>query len=210
MNIESLLFWIALIVFLLGILRIKKAANKHGYSATPYLNTKAEQNFYNQLVRKLPSEVTVCCKVRLADLCYPTNRKNISAFNQISRKHIDFVLIEQVSSKVICAIELDDRSHNSKSAQHRDSVKNYALKSAGINLIRVKASKSYRKPIDAIVESLEVNMCKKTEKLNEHNQNCPVCSSTEYELIEMKGWNKGKSYNLCSKCGHSTEPAKLA
>lgn len=210
MNAESLLVWIALIIIVLGFLKVKKAVKKNGFSAIPYLNTKAEQNFYSQLVRKLPGEVTVCCKVRLADLCHPTNRKNISAFNQISRKHIDFVLIEQATSKVVCAIELDDRSHNSKSAQQRDSVKNYALKSAGVNLVRVKASKSYRKPIEAILDSLEVNMCNKIDMLNEHDQNCPVCSSTEYKLIEMKGWNKGKSYSLCSKCGHSTEPVKLA
>lgn len=35
------------------------------------------------------------------------------------------------------AIELDDKSHNSSHASKRDQAKNFALASAGVNLVRV-------------------------------------------------------------------------
>ena len=145
---------LGLVIVVKSILQKKKKKIGGKFVAIPFLNTKAEQNFFVQLKRQLPDNIHLVSKVRLADLCKPDNPKNIVGFNKVARKHIDFVLIEQASSKVIAAIELDDKSHQKRDAIRRDKDKNYALSSAGIKLFRVKTTKHYGKPIDEILSYL--------------------------------------------------------
>ncbi len=201
------------LVILLGLLIVIGGKGKvrskisGSFKAIPYLNTKAEQNFFMQLERKLPDHLYIACKVRLADLCKPDNHKNITAFNKISKKHVDFVLVSKGTSKVVCAIELDDKSHQSKSAVKRDNEKSYALQSAGISLHRVKAGRGYSKSIDAILLNLQAGQ-EKTISAKEVSKECPRCSG-DMELIKMKLLNRGKGYYLCENCGYNTEPKKL-
>lgn len=132
----------AIFIFYIFLLR-KKSANKFKYQPIPYINSKSEQNFFAQLIKIVPTEQYLLCKVRLADICKPVDPKNIVAFNKISRKHLDFVVVNKVTSKIICAIELDDKSHFSKSSMKRDLEKNRALDSSKIKLFRVKTTRSY-------------------------------------------------------------------
>lgn len=188
------------------------------YESRKYLNTKAEQNFVNQFLRVLPEQYLLSCKVRLGDITQPRNRKDIAAFNSVSRKHIDFVITEKETSKIIACIELDDSSHNRRSAQKRDNVKNRALKESDINLIRVKNSRTYSKALlDNIVNQLSNNGA----EIN----NEPMPSSTGYTektkcskcnanlvRVDMKFPNKGNHFYKCTnkKCSFRTEPEKSA
>ena len=70
--------------------------------------------------------------------------ENRQAFhNKIDRKHIDFVLCDPQTMAPVAAVELDDKSHQSASAQKRDADKNKACHDAGLPLLRFPARKSY-------------------------------------------------------------------
>ena len=118
------------------------------YELTGPLLTNAEISFYAALRKAVAGQHEVHLKVRIADVMTP--RKNPTkgawqkAFNKISRKHFDFVLCEKNNTTVVCAIELDDRSHNTARAQARDELVEDACWSAGLPLIRFPAKRGYR------------------------------------------------------------------
>jgi hypothetical protein len=65
------------------------------------------------------------------------------AFNSISSKHIDFVICDKTNFKPICAIELNDKSHQRKSRRLRDEFITKAFVSANVPLEFITARRSY-------------------------------------------------------------------
>lgn len=215
-NIDSLLPLLVGFVMVILASRLKVFKRKRNISGSfkpiPFLNTKAEQNFFVQFNRLLPDQYYLVAKVRLADLCKPENAKNIVAFNKIARKHIDFVLIERSSSKVICCIELDDKSHQRKDSQRRDRDKDYSLREAGITLHRVKIARNYTKTILNIVEKCSVKEIAHQKETNGPNfmvnplslNTCPRCKSSDYKTVKMKWPNKGREFQKCNNCTYKS------
>lgn len=119
----------------------------YAYQKNDYLLSKAERSFFGVLQQAAADNYLVFAKVRVADVLAPMNTKDRStwqkAFNAISAKHFDFILCEPGDCSIQFAVELDDASHNTKKAQKRDGFLNEACNSAGLELIRVKASNSY-------------------------------------------------------------------
>jgi very-short-patch-repair endonuclease len=81
--------------------------------------------------------------VRIADLLavvglIPESSEWWRSFNQIAKKHVDFVVCARSSMKALVIIELDDRSHASKKAQKRDNLVNEAFKQANLPIIRMR------------------------------------------------------------------------
>lgn len=108
------------------------------YEAKPLL-TKREYAFYRLLKREADArQLLICPKVGLKDLMEVTNRKNFfKYFRKISQKHVDFVICDK-NLQVLFAIELDDKSHDTKDAQKRDLFKDQAFKAAKIPLKRIR------------------------------------------------------------------------
>lgn len=192
--------------------KIKKRSIRGRFKSNGFLNTKAEQNFFTQLSRKLPEDCKLMCKVRLADLCLPENHKNVTGFNKIARKHVDFVVIDSFSSKVLYAIELDDKSHLKMDAIRRDKEKDYALKSSGIALYRIKATRNYSGAIDKMLRQISGEDKKEAVEgvINNsgNGKRCPRCNE-EMVVVRMKLFNRGKGYYLCNFCRFNTEPAPI-
>ena len=158
----SIAFVLIILLSKAKVVRVKKGLLQKvtgaQYKSTQYLCTKTEQNFFKQLMRKLPlDKYYISSKVRLADLTIPINRKNIALFNKVAKKHVDFVICNREDSSIVACIELDDSSHNSKSAKKRDSEKNIALTDANIALFRVKTSRNYSEKIHQIMNFLGCN-----------------------------------------------------
>ena len=109
--------------------------------------TPAEQSFFGVLKLLVQDRYMVFPKVNLNDVVFirkgtePGMRQSI--FNQISRKHLDFLIADPQSLAPICAIELDDSSHQLASSSQRDQIKNKALNDAGLRLIRFPVKPSY-------------------------------------------------------------------
>lgn len=108
------------------------------------LLTPAELAFFRALEPLVTPSYAVFSKVRLADLFdVRAGRGRQAAFNQISAKHVDFVLCDPATSKVLAAIELDDRSHQRPDRAERDRFVNNLFAANHLPLIRVPVARSY-------------------------------------------------------------------
>lgn len=134
-------------------LLIARKLTSHRRGPLPYqsratLLTPAEQSFYAALRLAADEKSAIFAKVRLADLLEVQpglpRPEHFRAFNRISAKHVDFVLCDHVTSRLLCAIELDDSSHVRRDRQHRDRFLNDALSAAGIPLLRIPAQRNHR------------------------------------------------------------------
>lgn len=103
----------------------------------------AELSFFKVLQNVVGQSVLICPKVRLADILKPIEKQNYqTALNKISRKHVDFVLCDPVTTKIIGVIELDDKSHDRSDRVVRDTFVDGAFAAAGIQIIHFKANVS--------------------------------------------------------------------
>jgi hypothetical protein len=112
------------------------------------LNTPAEQTFLLALQQIIDGDrYLINGKTRLADLI-KVERQQWGAqwqtqFNRISRKHVDFVILERSSSRIIGVIELDDSSHQRSDRRERDSFVDQALARAGIPILHYPCLREY-------------------------------------------------------------------
>lgn len=126
--------------------------DSQNYAKIGPLFTPAERSFLGVLEQAVSNNYRIFGKVRVADVlktkANPSRSAWQTAFNKIAAKHFDFVLCNISTMEVICVIELDDKSHNSKKTQVRDLFLNNACEGADLKLVRFKAQKSYQ--IDAV------------------------------------------------------------
>lgn len=143
---------IAIIAFVgLAILKARLGDDDSRPVTYPYerrsgLFTAAEAHFLLALRQASPG-MDVFGKVRLEDVIAVerglSQSERQAARNRISQRHLDFVLTDPRSTRVLLAVELDDASHASPRARKADAFKDGALRAAGVPLLRVRASGSY-------------------------------------------------------------------
>ena len=152
---------IAFIVLTLVILFIKtsqqgRSSPQHSYNKIDSLFTPAERSFLGVLNQAIEDNAFVFGKVRVADVLEPAKgtlrKKWQSAFNKINSKHFDFVLCDKNDLSVLCVIELNNKSHNSKKRKDRDKFLTAACESAVLPLIQIPAQAGYN--IDEIRQTL--------------------------------------------------------
>jgi len=108
------------------------------------LMSPAELAFFAVLEPIVRSSCMVSSKVRLADLFdVRQERGQQAAFNKIVGKHIDFVLTDYQTSRILCGIELDDSSHNRPDRIERDNFVNELFAANHLPLIRVPVAWTY-------------------------------------------------------------------
>jgi len=188
------------------------------YQKAGELFSPAERSFLGVLNQAVGDDAKIFGKVRVADVVAPIKGLSRSdwqkAFNKISGKHFDFILCSNDDLSVICAIELDDKSHQKKSRQRRDEFLNRACKAADVPLVQVPAKSSY--VIDEIrqlvtphlgIKELQIQEPKtSTQQAREESKLCPKCSSTMTMRVAKRGANVGKQFWACSaypKCRHT-------
>ena len=84
-------------------------------------------------------------KVRMGDIITCTDAEWRAGWGpKISAKHIDFVLINTITTEIIAGIELDDSTHRTNRDRiERDIFVNKAFKVAEIPLLRIPVQKFY-------------------------------------------------------------------
>lgn len=224
----SLLFFIVIVL-----LRIKTRTRKniHPYQRLNALFTPAERSFYGVLIQAVDDDALIFGKVRVADVLTPQRStvKGVwqTAFNKISAKHFDFVLCRKDDLTFLCAIELDDRSHNNAKRQLRDVFLEQACESATFPLIRFPAKSAYkvsdvREAVSAFLISdqtagaastlsVEPRASSEANKLNTvdqadsnfalqavHKKVCPKCTSEMKLRVAKKGDSVGNKFWGCS------------
>lgn len=203
-------------------------SNDFPYQKIDTLFSPAERSFLGVLNQAIGEQVQIFGKVRVADVMTPKNGMNHSewqkAFNKISRKHFDFLVCDKKDLSVLCVIELDDKSHNSKKRQERDTFLKGACNSAGLSLIQIPAQATYSineirqlfasfLPAETTknleddpgsVSTLETTVSKIYEA--QVKKLCPKCSSELVKKVAKKGKNTGNEFWACSsfpKCRHT-------
>ncbi len=108
--------------------------------------TNTELKFFNELNLLVNNiDCYLFTKIRLVDLVRLKKAeysKYMTIFNKLSKKHIDFVIVDKYW-KVKALIELDDKSHNTNKAKMNDKFKNELADYLNIPLIRYYASNNY-------------------------------------------------------------------
>jgi len=147
--------WIVLAVAVVAVLLLliakqkqsQEAASDFPYKKLPALFTPAERSFLGVLDQAVGKDFRLFGKVRVADVLAPREGLNKSAwqtaFNKINRKHFDFVLCAPGDLSVICAIELNDQSHQKKNRQDRDAFLAGACAASGVPLVSFPAQHAY-------------------------------------------------------------------
>jgi hypothetical protein len=114
------------------------------YEGRGTLLTKGEAAFFGPLQEAVGDRFQVMCKVRVADVLTCSDADWHRGYGgAISQKHLDFVLCEPGTTRIILAVELDDRSHEAPHRQRRDRFLNETLHAAGIRLLRIRARAEY-------------------------------------------------------------------
>ncbi len=136
---------------------------RYPYSRKAALFTPAERSFLGVLEQAVGQHYRILGKVRVADVIEVKRDVSRSewqaAFNRISAKHFDFLLCDKENLSVVCAVELDDKSHNRSSRKERDAFLTRVCRNTGLPLLRIAASKTYSLP-DLRVKVLEATQRK--------------------------------------------------
>ncbi len=104
--------------------------------------TNRERYFFNLLYGQFSHDYFLFSQVRMVDIIIPVFDKDtqynsfIRAFRSISQYHIDFLIVSRIDFSIVCAIELDDSSHDLTSRIKRDNKINLIFKFIGIPLFR--------------------------------------------------------------------------
>ena len=196
-------------------------ASTSTYRKLDALLTPAERSFFGVLDSVVGDQMQIFAKVRVADVIAPAKGLPSSdrqrAFNRISAKHFDFVLCNTADLSVVCALELDDKSHESKRRKARDDLLRDACDSAELPLVRFKAKSGYARsdievaladymprlassPVAATtVQGVETEQIgEQSDKIGSIPDRCPKCGSELVKRVAKKGKHEGKEFMACS------------
>ncbi len=117
--------------------------------------TYREKPFFDELQRQNNGRYTILSKVRMEDVVNVVKglnyKKSYSMRNRIKSRHIDFVILDKFSGKILAVIELDDNSHNWKKAEAGDDLKNAVFSFVGVKFYRVKVGETYSDKVAEIL-----------------------------------------------------------
>lgn len=150
----SLIALLAILVMavLAALAAIKKGKQDAKGPGFPYKRAKAlfsaaERSFLGVLDQAVGSEHRVFGKVRVADVA--TTKPGLNgtarqgALNRIALKHFDFVVCRASDLSIVCAVELNDKSHMSPRAQGRDDLLAKVCKTINLPLLTFSAAQAY-------------------------------------------------------------------
>lgn len=144
--------WIVLVVLLIACVAVGATAARkqrgaasgvHRYRKHGQLFTPAERSFLGVLDLAVGRDFRIFGKVRVGDVLAPTGRNARAALNKINRKHFDFIVCRPDDLSLVCAIELNDKSHQRAERRQRDDFLAAACASARLPLIVFGAQHSY-------------------------------------------------------------------
>ena len=151
--------WILLLVvllFTLAVLYLRRrqahdnSGDSAGYRKRDGLFSPAERSFFGVLNQAVGPGFRVFGKVRVGDVLAPeeglTTSQRARSLNRINRLHFDFVVCAADDLSIVCAVELDDKSHQQAHRQRRDVFLTEACRTAGFTLINFPTQHAYSVP----------------------------------------------------------------
>ena len=116
------------------------------YERQEYFLSPAEKAFYDALDALVGEDVVICPKPAVREVLRVrgnVRRDRQKYFNWISQKHVDFVLCDRETMQILCAVELDDSSHERADRRQRDAFMDKAFRKAKLPLFHIPCRKSY-------------------------------------------------------------------
>jgi len=147
--------WFLIVVVLAVFIALAVLKSKQGngrsvgfpYRPAKALFSAAERSFLGVLDQAVGSEHRVFGKVRVADVAMVKaglgNSARQDALNRIAYKHFDFVVCRASDLAVVCAVELNDKSHSGLRAQSRDDLLLSVCRAINLPLLMVPAKQAY-------------------------------------------------------------------
>ena len=115
----------------------------NNYIKRNYIMTTTELKFYKELKKVTDkNNMTIFAQVNLERIIN-TKNDEYKYRNKIKSRTIDFVIVSNKNCKIICAIELDDYTHNYKERIERDKFINGLFEKTNLPLLRIKVSNYY-------------------------------------------------------------------
>lgn len=138
---------------------------KKYYKKKRYITTKNEGKFYSEILKICKKyDLILLTQVALYELVEVNldkkDKEYLRYFNKIKSKTIDFVIVDEETTRIRLCIELDDYTHKYKSRIERDNFINELFKQLEINLLRIQSS--YSCNYEEIEEKIK-NVC--TDKI---------------------------------------------
>lgn len=174
-------------------------AIKHPYIKRDTVFTEAEKKLYRLMKAELNSKlvcihkaISIFPKVRVADIIDvdPVLRDNKTYLYKITNKHIDYIICDESSLDIICAVELDDSYHYKDKAIERDTFINDTFRGCGIQLFRVDV------PIKNIRSTDISNILDYV--LDYFSPTCPRCGSLMTQNKSTRRYNFGHRFYGCN------------
>lgn len=163
---------------------------KYPYKKRPWLLSEAEKTFYNYMLANLKYDIKIMIKIRLADIVDVNEAKTRDSRDlyKIACKHIDYVIVDK-DINIICAVELDDFTHDTVEVQYRDKFIREVLQECGVPLFRVRTRVRNLTPDDLRY----IEMC----ILEYFAPTCPLCGRPTEPKISHSSKNYGHKFYGC-------------
>jgi hypothetical protein len=186
-----LIFVLGLLAALLLLLKRLLPARALPYVRRGPLLTPAELAFHQVLEEAVGEQYHIMAMVRLAEIIAVKSgldpKERFRALNRITSKHIDFVLCRPSDFAVVCAIELDDASHQRADRIDRDRFLDGAMQAAGIPLLHVKVRQSYAPDElrSAIAHCMTAHPAAPVspQSIAETSETAPTCPNCQIEMV---------------------------
>ncbi len=140
---------VALFLFLALVLVVRIKSNPsqrvskpvYKYYSKRHIMTKREGKFFETLCNIFDDKCYIVPQVHLSSLLdHRVKSQNWkSAFYHINGKSVDYVLLKRRDLSVLCAVELDDATHDSNDRISRDAEIERIFNSANIPLVRLRS-----------------------------------------------------------------------
>lgn len=174
----------------------------------------AEFSFYKVLSSIASPRWMIQSKVRLADIFFIARpNENLSHFNRIAQKHLDFLVCDARTMKPLLGVELDDTSHARRDRQERDDFLKSACEAAGLPLLQLPAQREYRSSEIAaqIASMLPEEIHSAAPPLPDppaQTSAAPLCPKCGIPLVlrqVIRGPHQGKQFYGCQNYPHCRE-----
>jgi very-short-patch-repair endonuclease len=181
--------------------------------------SRAEFSFYKVLSSLSGTQFVIQSKVRLADIFFVARpNENVTYFNRIAQKHLDFLVCDSITMKPLLGIELDDSSHNRDSRQERDDFVEKVFQAAELPLLRLPVQREYNtRDVAAKIAPFLKNTVGESPALplSENAKQvsstplCPKCGLPMVLRTVGQGENKGKQFYGCQNFPRCSEMKPL-
>lgn len=163
----------------------------------PYVRAKfmtdAEMQLYHFMLNNLcqKDKIVIFPKVRLGDLVELDARltTDMKYYWKVTNKHVDYVVCDAKTLDIICVVELDDYTHETKEAKEKDLFIMQVLYTVGIKTVRIrtKIRAISKSDLDLIDDYINTALAPK----------CPYCGLTMIPRKSMRPDNRGHRFYGC-------------